>query len=322
MTDTRPCPICGPAPSRRLFTGRDTFMLIPGEHDVVRCETCGLWFVHPRPSPEEMARYYPDHYWGRAEEAPGMEPASLRIRDLLAREFPGGRVLDVGCGTANKTAGLREAGLDVVGLDPYEEACRIAREHHGLDIVCASLRGAALPEASFDAVTMFDVLEHLDDPLGDLREAHRLLKPGGLVCVKVPNIAALQARLLGRHWFAVDVPRHLQDFSPASLRYALRAAGLAQAHCRAAPVIAWGAFLFEMSIVMWLRARHLDRTGAQVAPTEGENLGEALEGKVYGGVSGRAKRAFRWLLRNVLYAPLAVENIIGRSATLIGVGRK
>jgi hypothetical protein len=66
----------------------------------------------------------------------------------------------------------------------------------------------------------------------------------------------------------------------------------------------------------------LARRGVEVAPAEGETVGEALEGKVYSGVPSAGKRAFRWLVRNVLYAPLAVENVIGRSVELLAVGRK
>ena len=216
---------------------------------------------------------------------------------------------------------MREYGLDVVGLDPSPHACRIARDHYGLEVVCGVLQEAELPEESFHAVTFFDVVEHLHDPIGDLRQAHRLLRPGGTAFVKVPNIAALQAHLFGKWWYALDVPRHLFHFSPRSLHKALKKAGFSQIACRSIPTTV-GAIIFETSAIYWLRGRFLARKHIEVAPAPGQTVGEALSGKLYPSVPSVGKRAFRWLVRNVCYAPLAVENLVGRSVELLAVARK
>jgi SAM-dependent methyltransferase len=216
---------------------------------------------------------------------------------------------------------MRGMGLEAVGLEPYEHACQMARERYGLEVICATLQEADLPESSFDAVTFFDVLEHVHDPVADVRRACELLRPGGFVYIKVPNIGALQASLFGPWWYWLDTPRHLFHFSPRSLRRALEVAGFQDIDCRALPD--WqGAMVFETSVVYWLRGLQLRRLGVTVAPQGDQTVGDALEGKVYSGVPSIGKRAFRWLVRNVAYLPFAVENLIGRSVTLLATGRR
>lgn len=318
------CPICGIGESREVLRARDLKLFCPGEFRLVACHRCGLIYMNPRPAAADMGRYYPAHYWAPpppSEAPPYLDAGMRRTLAALVRDYPGGRVLDVGCGIGRIPALMRERGLQAMGLEPYEHACQIAREHYGVEAVNAFLRDADLPEGSFDAVTMFDVLEHVHDPLGDLRRVHSLLRPGGALFVKVPNIASLQAELCGKWWYCLDIPRHLLHFSPRSLRQALKAAGFARVNCAAVPDSV-GALVFETTVVYRLRDWLLARRGVEVAPAEGQTVGEVLEGEVYAGVPWQAKRVFRWLVRNVFYAPLAVENLVGRSVELLAVARR
>jgi len=324
QTESIDCPICGSSSLQPFLTARDIYLFGPGEFDLVRCASCSLVFVNPRPTPEGMAVHYPEHYWAPPppEDAkPYLDTGMRRALRLLQDEYPGGRVLDVGCGVGRMAALMRQKGLDAFGLDPYEHACRTARETYGIEAICAPLQQSGLPEQSVDAVTLFDVLEHVHDPVGDLREVLRILRPGGAVIVKAPNMAALQAGLFRHLWYCLDVPRHLLHFSPTSLAKALQAAGFADVRCSAVPDAA-GALMFEASVLYWLRGMQFERRGVQVAPAEDQTVGEALDGQVYASVPSLGKRAFRWLIRNVAYAPLAVENLIGRSVELFAVGRR
>ncbi len=282
--------------------------------------------MNPRPTREGIAAYYPDEYWPCPPSAPTevSDPGTREALRIILHDYPGGSVLDVGCGTGRQLALMRRHGLDASGIEPAEHACRVAREHLGLNVRCAALADADLPAASFDAVTLFDVLEHLHDPVGDLRRVHRLLKPGGAVFVRAPNIASLQARLLGRWWYGLDAPRHLFHFSPPSLARVLAAAGFTAVRARAVPDGA-GRPMFECSVLYWLRGLSLARRDTampQTPPASQAAPGDILDGHVYPGVPSRAKRAFRWFSRNLLYTPLAVENWTGRSISLLAVGRK
>ena len=319
------CPLCGVDQPQEFLLAEDLKEFSPGQFRYVQCGACRLVYLSPRPSAADMGRYYPSQYWA-APPAEGEEPfldrGTRRILAILARDHPGGRVLDVGCGVGVLPALMRERGLDAIGLEPYDEVCRIARERYvGLEVICGTLTDADLPQASFDAVTFVDVIEHLPDPLADLRQALRLLRPGGVLFIKTPNLNSLQARLLGRWWYALDTPRHLTLFAPGTLRRMLHAAGFADAVCRPIrdPV---GAMWFEASVLFRLRGLLLERRGVQVQPTEGQTVGEALEGQVYATVPSAGKRVFRWLVRNVLYAPLALENVVGRSVELLAVAKR
>jgi hypothetical protein len=85
---------------------------------------------------------------------------------------------------------------------------------------------ALSPSARFDLIILFQVLEHLAEPLTTLRRSAELLEPGGMLVVAVPNLASWQARVFGRSWFHLDVPRHQHHFSPGALEYAIQQAGL------------------------------------------------------------------------------------------------
>jgi SAM-dependent methyltransferase len=322
--ETTDCPTCRYGDARPYLTARDINVFGPGEFQLVRCTRCSLIYINPRPTAASIREFYPSRYWA-LPPAEGTQPfldrGMRKVLAALARDYPGGRVLDVGCGVGKMPALMRDMGLDAVGLEPYEYACSVARERYGLEVVCATLQGAHLPEEALDAITLFDVLEHVHDPAGDLRRAHSLLRPGGALFIKVPNIAALQASVFGPWWYWLDAPRHLFHFSPVSLRRALEAAGFADIECRALPD--WqGAMVFETSVVYWLRGLLLRRRGIEIAPTAEQTVGEALEGKVYAGVPSAGKRAFRWLVRNVAYLPLAIENLIGRSVELLAIARR
>jgi SAM-dependent methyltransferase len=270
--------------------------------------------MNPRPTRDAMGAFYVDEYWSApTEEAAPATRASARALEYLARDHPGGRVLDVGCGTGQGLLLLRRAGLKPIGLEPSEHACLLARESGETEVAQGRLDQADFAPESFDAVTFFHVLEHLHDPLGDLRRVRGWLRPGGAVVIEAPNVGSWQARLLGPWWFGLDVPRHLVHFTPATLCGLLETAGFRDARCTASPEPT-GAPMFEASVrYRWraLRQRpdtHEGPPAEPAAPPSAATLPQASMGA----------RAARWLVRNVLYAPVAVENLVGRSVILLG----
>ncbi|MBI3698159.1 MAG: class I SAM-dependent methyltransferase [Acidobacteria bacterium] len=128
-----------------------------------------------------------------------------------------GPVLDVGCGGGSFLAALARRGVRVVGLDSSTRAAGVAWRYNRVPVVCASLENAPFPPESFEAVTLFHVLEHLPEPDQYVGAARRLLAPGGRLYVQVPNAASWQFLLLGARWSGIDVPRHLVHFRAADL---------------------------------------------------------------------------------------------------------
>ncbi|MFM1768423.1 MAG: hypothetical protein RJA22_952 [Verrucomicrobiota bacterium] len=216
----------------RLYGARD---YVTGDRfELARCRDCGLVLTEPAPAAEAAARYYPAGYHGAgaSRRFPGvaewLQAAVWRRRAAAVERWVGGRgrVLDVGCGPGWVLGRFRERGWEVQGTEGSEEAARHARERLRLPVVVAGA-GAAWPwpDRHFDAVILWHVLEHLPDPEGTLREVARVLRPGGVLLVGVPNFGSPEARLAADRWFHLDVPRHRVHFTRSVLRRALASAG-------------------------------------------------------------------------------------------------
>ena len=154
-----------------------------------------------------------------------------RDRELLAhlmhvRARPGGRLLDVGCGSGDYLKFMRSLGWTPIGIDPDPAAVETARGA-GLDVHLGTVQAAQLPAGSFSAITLNHSIEHVHDPVALLRECRRLLASDGELVVFTPNLESEGHRRFGRDWFHLDPPRHLVIFTPSSLTLALIAAGFA-----------------------------------------------------------------------------------------------
>jgi 2-polyprenyl-3-methyl-5-hydroxy-6-metoxy-1,4-benzoquinol methylase len=185
-----------------------------------------------------MAQYYPYEAY-REEFAPAVEDEASMLRRWNRRyslnklchfveqsEHEGGRLLDVGCGTGNFLAQMRERGAwKVFGLDVNQKAVRYARQRLQIEAFCGTLTDAQYPSAFFDVVTLWNVLEHLHSPIRTLEEVRRVLRPGGALILSVPNSRSMDARLFGPHWIGLDPPRHLYTFDQRTLRLLLAQAG-------------------------------------------------------------------------------------------------
>jgi SAM-dependent methyltransferase len=183
-----------------------------------RCAACGAATTDPPPTAEELAAAYGD--WYRPPERRfyfGADAVLSRTRGLLATRIdqiaPAGPVLDVGAGDGTLIDALRARGRDATGLE------RNSARADFRDVPLADVDG------QWAAVIFWHSLEHLPDPGEGIRQAARLLMPGGVVAVAVPNNDSLQARAFGDHWLHLDIPRHLAHLSTRSLSRGLRARG-------------------------------------------------------------------------------------------------
>lgn len=228
------CDLCEGSSHRTLLRGVDRLHRQHGDFRVAECQQCGLISLDPIPDREEISAFYPQDYLG-FPVAIADEPlwrrrlrrrraVQRRCRSVVDLAGAAGRLLDVGCGTGTFLDGMRSAGWQVVGVEPIESAAEYARRRLRLD-VSPDLEAIPHPACSFDVITLWDVLEHVPYPARTLRDAHRLLKPGGWLVLSVPNPASYARFLFGRHWSGWDVPRHIHVFNAASLTRYVAAAG-------------------------------------------------------------------------------------------------
>ena len=260
------CNLCGSAEASILFELSDYLLERPEVHaTLVKCSGCGLVYQNPRPSPGEIGEHYPPEYelYDPAAISSPANPLLQRAYDYglrkrrryLTRYCSGGRVLDLGCATGAFLAGLGRSApgkWDLYGVEPSPQAAEAARRHPGLKVTTGLLEEAGYPGGYFDAVTLWDVLEHLHDPRSTLGEIHRILKPEGALVLRLPNIGSRAARLFGKHWGGLEPPRHLYVFDHQTLDRLVRLSGFEPLHTDTA-ISAY------LSYVQSLRFRMVDR---------------------------------------------------------------
>jgi len=238
------------------------FDYISGEtFQVARCRECAQ--VVTLPVPADLGRYYPVGYYG--DKQGRRFPAAIewlqeklyawRAGQVLRRlKQENARVLDVGCGRGLLLRAFQRNGCDVTGTEFSDGACRFAREVLKLPVRVGVLQELKFPDHSFDVVVMWHVLEHVSDPRPTLAEVSRILRPGGLFLVAVPNFGSPEAQLSKAGWFHLDVPRHLSHHTHASLSQILGEAGLTPRWVSSlAPE--YDTFSFVQSLLNWLGVR-------------------------------------------------------------------
>ena len=213
-------------------TGRPAPFL-SGTPEILRCPACGLFRLARFPEREEREQGYQEDYYKEGEGSRFVGPfeaASLffrwvRTRPILSRRPETGSILDIGCGRAHMLGLFRKKGWKAVGTQLSRTAAEAARRLRGVEVLVGELPELELPGGSFDVVTMFHVLEHLPDPFLYLSEVRRLLAPGGLFVVEVPDHSGPGFRILGVRHLCVDYPNHLHFFTASSLEGMLARAG-------------------------------------------------------------------------------------------------
>jgi len=212
------CLICSAARGEQRFVQRG--------YPVFRCAACGFEYVAPTPSAAELAEYYDRGYAVPLERyAAAQARNATRIAGLERWRPERGRLLEVGASYGHSLALARERGWSVAGVELSPGAAAYAREHFAVDVFDCDLLDAPLAEGSFDAAIMWHVLEHARDPRRQLLRLAALLKPGGVLGIRVPNIASFGAKVAGQWWPWMCPPAHLWFFSPATLPRLLQACG-------------------------------------------------------------------------------------------------
>jgi SAM-dependent methyltransferase len=286
-----PCFLCGAGEADPQWTTRDRAFAVPGRYTVARCRRCGFLYQRPRVRDDRLADCYPDHYPRHQEPSPRVplkgSPARVRAARwalgsrlgyasmraagaglvtrfraaLLARRIRWdcppwrgrGRYLDVGCGSGSALGVAQALGWQVAGVEVDEAAARKARRFSPR-VHVGDLLSAPFAAGEFDLVTSFHVLEHVPDPVAAVRRMLEWLDGGGLLILEVPNAGGLGARLFGRAWSGLELPRHLSHFTPTTLERVVTRAGGRVVWCwhQAKPRY------YLWSLGYWLRDRGLD----------------------------------------------------------------
>ena len=220
------CLVCGSVRTDHMWT--------EGEWVLLQCAACDLVFVGNPPDAERLADLYSfeagfhDELTGASATA-AADRVAARHLGRVAAEAPG-RLLDVGCASGRFLLAARSSGWEVSGVDLNDDTADLARQHE-LDVKTGTIDDLD-PETRFDVITMWDVVEHVLDPVALLSSANRLLAPGGRLFITTPNVDGLFPRAsylvaskVGR-WPHPEPPYHLSQFSDRTLRTALMLAGM------------------------------------------------------------------------------------------------
>lgn len=269
------CLLCGHAGATEYRGMRDRLYSATGEWSLARCTNpaCRLLWLDPMPLTEDLHLAYETYFTHGttvASTAAGHVPSAFRtpfrsLRDLamnlggirrdvvtlahlgLESDAPG-RVLELGAGDGERLRRLRARGWQVEGQDVDPDADVFSLRHEGVAVHLGPLEGLALAPASYDAIVMSHVIEHVPDPLATLRTCAALLKPGGKVVAVTPNTASFGARRYGAAWMALEPPRHLHLFNAVNLAELARQAGYGRVAVRTTGANGAGVALGSRSI--------------------------------------------------------------------------
>jgi 2-polyprenyl-3-methyl-5-hydroxy-6-metoxy-1,4-benzoquinol methylase len=278
------CYLCG-AEGHILYGNlHDRLFGAPGEWNLKKCPNtkCGLIWLDPIPTEADLYKIYENYYTHyvstnsvdhvktqSARVKPfrlllklgyqvllhlaGMHQALLQARLDASMMYLGknnaGTLLDVGCGNGSFLDRMRLLGWNVRGVDIDHKSAKIAHETFGIPVYVGTLQEAKYPDASFDAITMSHVIEHVYNPITLLMESYRILKPGGSLVVVTPNTTSFGHRQFDRNWRGLEPPRHLHLFSRLTIENIANKAGFQKIDIWTSPANAEGNALASIDIL-------------------------------------------------------------------------
>lgn len=205
MSGPRPCPACGDRNGQLTGT--------KNSYQIVRCSSCRTLHTAEIPAPEALHNLYGSYYGEANLIIPDF--VSRRLEEIVSTFLPyrqSGCLLDIGFGAGTLMEAARGANWRVSGIDIAPVAVEAARGR-GFDVQCGTLTEGRYPTGYFDVVIAVEVLEHLTEPLEQLQEIARVLRPGGLLWATTPHGSGISARVLRAGWSVVSPPEHIQLFS-------------------------------------------------------------------------------------------------------------
>jgi len=229
MTDTINCPLCGGKEHRVFYNNLGI--------DILSCRSCSFMFSHPMPDDRDLKKIYDEDYFicdhadqmsydNYFEEEAAIRKSSVKRLKRMSKYTVKGRLFDVGCAVGYFMDTAKNLGWEVEGSDISSFCIKHATEELGLKAYEGTLPELRLKSNSYDVVTMWDIIEHLKDPVKEMKEVNRILKKDGLVVIMTPNVDSMIAKVSGKRWILYQSPHiHLLYFSPVTIKHLLEKTG-------------------------------------------------------------------------------------------------
>lgn len=250
MINNLNCMLCGSDNHKLLFNAKDRLHGIEGTFTYVRCKNCGLVYMNPKITSEELTKFYPTSY-APHKIVKEIQSNALKRRFSTSSLVAGikafffdhesihyvpplilnalnsdSKVLDIGCGNGTFLNDIKgKTGCQVMGVDISETAVLSARESYGLEIFKGTIEEVPFPLNSFDLITAWWSLVHVNNPDETLLKMATLLNDDGYLIVGVPNFNSFNARFFKNEWMHLDAPRHLCIHTPSTIKNMLEKNG-------------------------------------------------------------------------------------------------
>lgn len=193
---------------------------------IVKCRNCGFLYTNPRPDIGTIGSYYKsENYISHSDTSKGLVNKLYKIvrtftlkskLKLVSPFIADKRLLDIGAGTGAFINEVKQAGYNVIGIEPDADAVKVAQTNYSIKLL-PEAELLNLEPASFDVITMWHVLEHVPLLHKRIEELKTLLSPNGAIFIAVPNHESYDASYYREHWAAYDVPRHLYHFDKQTI---------------------------------------------------------------------------------------------------------
>lgn len=215
------CNLCGSEDYYSFLYREDLNISLPGKFSLVKCRNCELVFLNPRPTPSEFDKLYPENYdqylFSKKDEKLIQYSYYKRLK-FIKTFSKAGDLLDIGCATGDFLDYVNHnSNFNVLGIEPNKKAAEFAVENYNLTIINKSLDLIDLKKNSFDIITMWNVIEHLNDPKNTLKIINEILKPTGFLIFNTPILNSLDYFLFRDYWIGFELPRHFYVFSDKTL---------------------------------------------------------------------------------------------------------
>lgn len=226
------CPICKGI-DFNPFNQCIDFTTTKEKFTIIQCKTCQLLITSPRPDSNSIGSYYEsDKYISHTNNSKNLFDKAYRLirtftlrwkLNIIQSQKLNGKILDYGCGTGEFLNHCKQFNWECYGVEPAEPARRKASQLTTLYISDSLIK---LNNKKFDVITLWHVLEHVENLNEKLSELKSHLAENGTIFIAVPNHESLDAKIYKTHWAAYDVPRHLWHFSQNNMKVLLATHGL------------------------------------------------------------------------------------------------